>query len=171
MYNINDKSSAIRNIQKYLAKIYEGTLNVNENGLFDEKTIIALNKFQEENGLYVKASVDFSTFSAISDAYNKAIIAREMQKKNPHIKFPITRGMQGLEIYKLNSMLGDILRHYSLFDYPPLVNYYSEETEKAVNEIRKIFNLSKQNGIDEVLYSRLEDEIKSINIIINSVNE
>ena len=153
MYNINDKSSAIRNIQKYLAKIYEGTLNVNE------------------NGLYVKASVDFSTFSAISDAYNKATIVGEMQKKNPHLRFPITRGMQGFEIYKINSMLGDILRHYSLFDYPPLVNYYSEETEKAVNEIRKIFNISKQNGIDEILYSRLEDEIKSINIIINSVNE
>ncbi len=171
MYNINDKSSAIRNIQKYLAKIYEGTLNVNENGLFDEKTIIALNKFQEENGLYVKASVDFSTFSAILDAYNKAIIVGEMQKKNPHLKFPLTRGMQGFEIYKINSMLGDILRHYSLFDYPPLVNYYSEETEKAVNEIRKIFNISKQNGIDEILYSRLEDELKSINVIINSLNE
>ena len=171
MYNINDKSSAIRNIQKYLAKIYEGTLNVNENGIFDEKTIIALNKFQEENGLYVKASVDFSTFSAILDAYNKAIIVCEIQKKNPRLKFPLTRGMQGFEIYKINSMLGDILRHYLLFDYPPLVNYYSEETEKAVNEIRKIFNLSKQNGIDEILYSRLEDEIKSINIIINSVNE
>ena len=112
MYNINDKSSAIRAIQKYLSKIYEDTLNVNENGIFDDKTSFALNRFQKENELEIKNSVDFAAFSAIINAYNEASLISDVKRQNPHIKFPLTRGMQNIEIYKINSILGDILRHY-----------------------------------------------------------
>ena len=171
MYNINDKSSAIRAIQKYLSKIYGDTLNVNENGIFDDKTSFALNRFQKENELEIKNSVDFAAFSAIINAYNEASLISDVKRQNPHIKFPLTRGMQNIEIYKINSILGDILRHYSLSDSPPLTNYYSEQTENAVKKVSGIFNMDEQAEIDEILYSKIEKELKAINTIINDGNE
>lgn len=171
MYNINDKSAAIRQIQRCLAKIYADSLNVNENGIFDEKTALALSRFQKDNGLEIKDSVDFVTFLAIMDAYNKANLVSETKRQNPHIKFPLARGMQGGEIYKVNSMLSGILQHYSISNKPPLSNYYSEETENVAKIVSGIFDMPEQHEIDETFYYKLEKELNAINTIISERNE
>lgn len=171
MYNINDNPATIRVIQKYLAKIFEGTFYINQNGVFDENTILALNRFQKENNLEIKDYVDYTAFTAIFDAYSNAKLIDIVKTNAPHIDFPISRGMQSGEIYKINSMLAEILRYYSVFELPSATNYFSAETENAIKLLSSILDIEEQTQIDEIFYYKMLKEHKSIKSIINAQNE
>lgn len=171
MYNINDNAAAIRVIQKYLAKIFEDTFYISQNGVFDENTILALNRFQKENNLEIKDYVDYTAFTAIFDAYSNAKLIDIVKTNTPHIDFPISRGMQSSEIYKINSMLAEILRYYSVFELLPVTNYFSAETENAIKLLSSILDIEEQTQIDEIFYYKMLNEHKSIKSIINAKDE
>ncbi len=167
MYHIRDNKAAIRVTQRYLSKIYRNTITVSENGVFDEKTIAALNMFQKEHELEIVNYVDFDTFSKIFEAYLDAERNLSVEKVTSSVVFPISRGTQSNFMLQINSMLTDVLKFYSIFDAPGITNYYSAETENAVKYISKIFGLPEQTEIDQLLYLRLYDEWNSINTTKN----
>ena len=165
MYSIEDKTAAVRTLQKYLSKIYSDEVTINPNGIFDDNTLFALNRFQRENGLSIENYADFQSFDAIYNAYIGEVIREKAGKSAPDTAFPLKRGDQSYSVLRLNAMLGEILDYYSMPHYSPKSDYFSSDTEKSIRLIREILNFEDGNTIDEVLYSRILSEWKSINKI------
>lgn len=171
MYMISDNEAAIKALQRYLAEIYRDLMVVNINGIFDDNTILALNRFQNENNLIVRDYVDYECYILIYNAYAKKIKHSQLHKAVPKDTFPIKRGDQSPIVKTINSMLCKILEYYSM-NYSMLGgDYYSEDTQKANHIVRDIFNFEKNDTIDEEMYLRLIDELKSINQIKNKSSD
>jgi hypothetical protein len=165
MYNIEDKVSAVRTLQKYLKKIYGDETSLNQNGILDDNTLIALNRFQRENGFSIEAYADFKSFDAIYDAYITEVIREKTRKFAHDTTFPLKRGDQSYSVLLLNTMLREILDYYSMLHYTPKTDYFSFDTEKSARIIREILGFDDSDTIDELLYSRILMEWKSINKI------
>ena len=165
MYSISDKRSSVKMLQRYLNKIYEKEMTINKNGVFDEDTLLALNKFQKDNNLDIKEYADYETFSALYSSYIQKQKKLEAQKKNPNVQFPIQRGETSLFVARINHIMSEILIYYSLYWISPKGDYFSNITEEAIRIIRGIFGFEDSDTIDELLYLRLIDEFESINLI------
>ena len=167
MYMINDNKAAIKTLQRYLAEIYSDESSVNVNGIFDNNTLLALHRFQKENNLIVRDYVNYECYILIYNAYTKKIKHYQLHKAVPKDTFPIKRGDQSPIVETINSMLCKILEYYSMNYSVPRGDYYSDATQKANHIVRDIFNFEKNDTIDEDMYLRLIDELKSINKIKN----
>lgn len=165
MYDINDNISAIKTLELYLGKIYQDEISINQNGNFDDLTKMALNRFQSENGLMQKSYADFESYRAIYKAYQEKIEQDNARKIAPDIIFPIKRGDQSSAVLKFNSMLKEILEFYSNYSFIPQSDYFSEETEEAVRILQNVFDFEINGIANDIFYSRLVKEWKSINKI------
>ena len=163
MYRIDDKSSAIKNVQKYLSKIYEGTYIISQNGIFDQNTVLALNKFQNDNNLEIKNYINYQDFVMLYDLYVSAI-EREKTKGSAGIgiDYPISRGYKSHEMINVNKMLLDITRNYGHFIPIKINEYFSFDTLEALQVINDIFGMEDVDLIDENMHSRIIKEWKSI---------
>ena len=162
MYIINDNEAAIKTLQRYLSEIYSEEIDVNINGIFDNSTILALNRFQKENNLDVRNYVDYECYTLIYDAYTIKMNRLRLHKDIKRNTFPIKRGDQSPIVATINLMLCEILKYYKINYSIPRGDYYSDDTQKANHIIRDIFNIEKADTIDEKMYSRLIEEWKSI---------
>lgn len=161
MYQITDKEAAIKSIQKYLSKIYKDEIMVSETGFFDQNTLLALNRFQNENALKEATYVDYYNFTLLFDRY-MIETERENRRKNANVTYPLTRGYKNPEMYGINNMLLGITRHYGHFIPISVSDYFSEDTENALKIVNDIFNFGDVNYIDELLHSRIIKEWNSI---------
>ena len=162
MYDINDNISAIKTLQRYLAKIYKNEISINQNGKFDDKTKIALNRFQRENNFIERDYADLESYRAIYKAYLSKLKQEDAHKIAPDILFPIKKGDQSPAIFKFNSMLKEMLEFYSNYSFIPQNDYFSEETENAVRILQDILDFEINGIVNDVFYSRLAKEWKSI---------
>ena len=168
MYDVSDKRSAIKVLQRYLNKLYGNELSISQNGIFDESTILALNKFQKDNNLDITDHADRETFSALYSSYVEKDKELELKKRNPNLRFPIKRGESSPFIANINYIMREILMHYSIYWITPGGDYFSSTTEEAVKALRDIFEFKSTNVVDEMLYLRLKDEFESISMIKRS---
>lgn len=162
MYQINDNNAAIKLLQRYLGGIYEGSVIINQTGVFDENTAAALNAFQTQNSFKIKPYADREVYESIYNEYLRSLRKKAAEKAAPDIFFPAKRGSRSLSIGIVNSMLNDLLKFYSIFDFSPQGEYFTSETERAIKEIGKIFETDTDGTLDEELYLRITDEWKSI---------
>lgn len=163
MYRINDKSAAIKTVQKYLSKIYGETHIISQNGIFDENTVLALNKFQNENNLETKKYIDYQDFVILYDLYVSAIEREKISGSvGIGINYPISRGYRNHEMINVNRMLLDITRHYGHFIPIKINDYFSFYTLQALEIINDIFGMEAIAFIDENIHSRIIKEWKSI---------
>lgn len=165
MYAINDKSEAIRAIQRSLTLIDGERYYTVPNGRYDEKTRAVVTKFQEDNGLPTDGAVDYGTNTAIADAaMKKSETYSLLDTSSTKIPFPISLGYFGDEMTDIHRAISEILDYYGIYHSVKCEKYYSQETARAVAEIRRAMHLSYGEHIDEELYSRMLRERKSINI-------
>ncbi len=165
MYNIKDNRSAVKTLQRYLKKIYGNEVAINQNGIFDDNTQAALNRFQRENNLSIKAYADFQSFDSIYSAYTNELLREAARRSAPDTSFPFKRGDQSPSVLRLNNMLLEILDYYSMPLYMLKSDYYSSDTEKSVRTIREILDFEAGDEVDEILYSRILSEWRSISKI------
>lgn len=163
MYRISDKKAAIKEIQSYLAVISNGDLIVVPSGVYDENTRLAVSDFQKRNGISESGVVNFETFTALHDAYEKETNRRRTSKiTDTFIEFPLTPGSRRQEMIHVNEMMNNLLEYYGRGKIHRRGDYFSRETACAVAIMREIYSLPEGTEIDEELYERLTNDHKSI---------
>ena len=149
MYHIEDKSSAIKEIQKMLS--------VNETGNCDEKTRASVLELQRLKGLASNGVVDYNTYTVIREEYERRK-RRENVFKSSVLRdnaFPYELGSHGHDVTILNGMLANQIEKYSLPLWKPRGSFYSKATAFAVEFLREVFYLEGGRCIDELFYEKL----------------
>ena len=157
MYSIDDKSAAIKSIQKLL--------RVNPTGVFDKNTINAVAETQKRNGLEVSGRVDYITFLAILAEYKLFLssnLPNEISLLNSNRQYKF--GDYGVEVERINSLLGAIISEYRVEHRIPRGPYFNHDTVAAIKAVRKIFGMSDSSTLDSRLYNRIFQESESIKI-------
>lgn len=167
MYRINDKSAAIRELQKYLRAIGYDGLTIVPSGIYDESTRAAVERFQAENGIPKSGAVDYNTHTRIYDRHKENLKARKSSEKR---SLPFLKGAYNEDIREINRCIKKIMDYYGLAHRIQNSAYFSEETERCVMLLRKIFGLSDSKGIDALLLSRIESECRSINELVDNLS-
>ena len=152
MKMIDDKEAYIREIQRFIIGV-DSESGVVENGIYDEKSKLAVRKFKAENGLSENSDIDYETYTVLYQKYKEANIKRSRTMK---------RYDRGDDVLMLNMMLGTVGRGYDGFDAPPISDYFSEKTELAVLSMREIFDMGNEAYADALFYERLRVEYEII---------
>ena len=156
MYHINDTVSALKEVQRLL--------NVNETGIYDEKTKDAVEKIQKTYGIESVNTVDYATFNAILDEYKKEKIKRLNFKYLYNPKFPYVIGDMGDNVKLINDSIRLVLEDYVYEDLLPKGTFLNQITLTAANFLRKIFKMEPSEEIDEAFMNRLLLEKNAIEI-------
>lgn len=163
MYRVNDRVSAIKEIQGYLGAIIVDEPFVAPSGVYDDNTRLAVIKFQEQNGLESDGIVDMITFDLLYAQYRRKIERDKIQRStNSFVDFPILPGDFTPALAHINKMMSSLLDNYGVTHDLSDGTYYSRAMSEAVKEIRRIYLLEALDLIDEVLYSRMVNDYNSI---------
>lgn len=158
MYRLDDKSAAIKNIQRYLKKVLDNN-EMQVTGIFDKATLNLLNEYQRRYGLSITNYVGYEALSLLYDSFLKK--SAEYQINN--LNFPIQKGQASDNIYSINKMISEVLIHYGNFHPYKITRYYSKQTEDDVKRLKIIFGMQDTPSIDIDFYLRLVSEWNSIN--------
>lgn len=155
MYRINDKAAAIRNIQRFLAKISSDRAVV-PSGVYDEDTRLAVIDFQKRMDIAPSGAVDRGTLDMLYAEYiSKAKTETLARGVGSFISFPLREGNMDGAVIHLNKTLSDLLDHYGITHRLRSSSFYSSETAEAVRIMRKIYLLPEDTLVDEELYIRM----------------
>ena len=163
MYRINDKSSAIESVQRYLRVVGNQDIFVAPTGVYDENTKLSVMDFQGKNGLSVDGIVDIITFDKLFYQYSLILERDNIREKfDSFIRFPLLPGQFSGAMIHINRTLSRLLDHYGETHNLRESNFYSPSTADAVKIIRRIYLLEDKNLIDEELYGRMINDHDSI---------
>ena len=158
MYKFDDKKSAIKEVQKYLVKIY-GDDSVYQSGIYDEQTKYFVLLFQKESGIEQSGIVDLKTFNRLFEKYINSVYEEVLLNQDPVFSsIPIKPKAYADEMLVINKMIADMLDCYGVYHSIRSSYYFSEETVNGINELRKIMCLKNSNEIDREFYIRLKKE-------------
>lgn len=149
MYEIEDRASAIKELQRLLFE--------NETGVYNDKTRNKVVEVQLGEGIEPSGIVDLMTFNAIVDRFRKDGLITKTNNNAPlEGNFPYEQGDFGNDTAILNSMLAAVIEKHGIQLWRPKGGYYSRITVSAVKRLREIFNLPPGTHIDEIFYDRLK---------------
>lgn len=152
MKMIDDKEAYIREIQRFIIATDRDTAVV-ENGIYDEKSKLAVKRFKEENGLSSDSTVDYETYTLLYQKYKESNINQSRT---------LNQYDRGEDVLMLNMMLSSVGGAYSDVITPPVSDYYSERTELAVLRMREIFDMGNDTSADPLFYERLRLEYENV---------
>ncbi len=155
MRKIEDKSAFIEEIQLFLIGVTkDGEALISKNGIYDEKTKLAVKNFKRENGMPEDSVVDYETFELLYLKYLEAgkLEARTMQ-----------RGDRGNDVLELNMLLRGVGSAYSEFIDYEHTDYFSSDTERSIYYLKEIFGFELNDSTaDGVFTERLRAEYQLI---------
>lgn len=151
MYDINDKSAAIKEIQRYLSE-HDGSVICS--GVYDDYTARAVKEAQIKNGLPASGVADRITFEAIYADYRRSLAKKAAKRLSPRADFPLKFGDSGREVYNLNAMLSRIALYYGEAN-AIRGSFFGSESARITKRLREIFQLEVAEFVDEELYLRL----------------
>ena len=163
MYRINDRSEAIRRVQRYLTVAGNPEIFVAPTGVFDDNTRLSVIDFQKSKRIEESGVVDKITFDLLFEDFT-FINERESirEKFDSFITFPLFPGEMSDGMMHINRTLSRLLNHYGLPNDVRNSNFYSPATSIAVGLLQKIYLLEEKNMIDEKFYSRMVEDHNSI---------
>lgn len=170
MYRINDRSSAIKSVQRYLRVVGNPEIFVAPTGVFDDNTRLSVIDFQEKNNVEPSGIVDRITFDLLFLAFtlhNEKNRIREGY--DSFISFPLIPGAFHPAMIHINRTLARLLNHYRKHHSLRESNFYSKSTSEAVKLMREIYLLGDVDMIDEELYGRMVTDHDSINDLDNNL--
>jgi long-subunit fatty acid transport protein len=154
MYQIDDRVSAIKEIQRLLY--------LKQTGIYDADTKTSVSDIQSDYSIKVTGIVDYDTFNAILEEYKKH------QRTDTHYlyfpNFPYVIGDLNENVGLIHGALLPILKSYRYEASIPTGNYLGQVTLDAVNFLRKIFRMPISEEIDEKFIDRLMLERKSLEL-------
>lgn len=157
MYFIDDRKSAVAQIQRYLYTISAAQPDLAQtpiDGFYEEDTRRAVVLFQKKNALEETGRVDLSTFSSL---YDSARRAQDAQATN--VLRDLRYGDDGDDVLRLNRMLSHFSRTYRTVGRVPDSSFYTKETEAAVGALQKILKFEENGVADRLFQQRLAKEI------------
>ena len=153
MYNIKNKITPIREVQKYLVIISqsENSLpHITVDGIYGDELRAAVAELQRIEGIEVTGLVDYKTFNSILNRYNALVNYKRITNKvySPN-DYPLARGDNNDSVLMLNAMLR-ILSDYYEFKKPNDESFFSNDTLDAVIYLKGIFGMERSAtvGID-----------------------
>ena len=163
MYNISDKSSAIRELQRYLGKI-EKAFTIVPSGVYDAKTRFAIERFQLNNGLRVTGDTDKETFDGIYREYINIMQVEEARDRwRGIIRFPISVGNVGSDVRRVNEAVIALASYYGIHHENTTSPVYTEQTAEAVRALAKIYGINSDGRVlDELTFDRMFKDLGSI---------
>lgn len=168
MYKIYNKSDAVKQVQKYLAKAGNSEFFIAPTGIFDSNTRSAVKEFQSQEGLKDTSVVDKTTFDLLYQKSALEQIKYDVSKATKtFIGFPIYYGDRADGMERINHMIETVLRHHGKDHRVTKTAYFTKETLSGVNILREIFMLEGEGSIDEIFYYRLVNEYTSIHDLNN----
>ena len=168
MYELLDKSAAIREIQKFLFVISDKVNNkvprVSIDGIYGEETKNAVLIFQNLYDIDGDGTVDKITFDKMYVLYRDALeeaIGRDYIITDNG--FPISVGTQSTDVIYIHLLINELSKTYRDIEKVDVrSSYFSDISKKAVNDLEEIFRIDKKGEVDAVLLERMEAEIDSI---------
>ena len=155
MYSINDRTSAIKEVQMYLIKIGYGD-EIIPSGEFDTYTELAVKSFQKRMEIEESGIVNYQTHTLLKEEYQKSAIKDMINKSGgPGAYFPIKLGDFGEHIPPINSAISYILNHFGIHNDVQNGKFFSKESERATLELQKMMQLNSDGIIDQVFYARI----------------
>ena len=165
MYRIDDKSAAIREIQKFLFTLHYFTEElpfVTIDGIYGAATRSAVASYQALRGLSATGIVDNITFSRLYGDYLAAKTALSAEAFiPPNTPLPISIGASGVGIRNLQNLLNALLSAYGTETRTDVSGTFSYATEKAVNEIRRIYRLPQDGTVTNELFRKMQRDYEN----------
>ena len=158
MYKSENKSDAIKEVQKYLITINDKNSKIVANGIYDFATKNAIEEFQTFMNIPVTGTVDYKTFTALYETYKRELEKKRVKQEHAQIKFPIKLGDYGTEVLKINEQMGYFLEKNEDAFYLRGGSVFSKESAKAARRIREILRLKEGSDVDEEFYHRIEND-------------
>ncbi len=160
MYSLDDKSSAIREVQQFLFVIGQrlDIPHLSIDGYYDEETFKAVRAFQRINKLEPNGAVDRETFDMIYKEYLKT--QSELNKESVKFdvtEFPLELGDNGNGVSYLNALIRELSVFYKNLP-TPLGTFYSAITESAVKMLQSYFRTEENGKTTFELLERIENE-------------
>lgn len=153
-YMINDRTAAIRNIQRLLF--------MNESGVYDERTAETVREAQRRNGIGVSGLVDRETFYALLAEHDNEKMRKAYTSELDPREFPYDVGSYGVGVGEIVRLVRSAL---SVYDLPFNLrgSIYSAALGEAVRALRGIYGFDDATDVDEKLYVRIKRELLTIN--------
>jgi len=169
MYALNDKRSAVIEVQRYLYLISNTTHpyvpRVSIDGIYGVETEVAVRAFQAANGIEITGKVDYQTFQILS------LAAEVSNDRNAARKYlitgeglPLKKNMMNDDVVVLHTMISEIQKTYDYLTEVNRTSYFSNQTEKAVFELQELFGLEPTGEVDAAMLERLIIELDSIKL-------
>lgn len=163
MYDYNDKSTATREIQRFLSIVSQkdkSIPHVTVDGNFGDETRLAVTEFQRLNNIDQTGIVDKLTFDILYSVYLARISESELSDLNFNPNdFPLKIGDSGSDVETLNSLLSE-LRVF----YRELIkiegDFFSGDTEYSVKQMQGHFREEQSGYVDNNFFNRLKKELK-----------
>ena len=167
MYNINDKSSAIRESKKQLfaisEKLYPQIPRTTIDGFYDEETRTAVKEFQKIKGFTESGNIDFNTFNEIYNDYKivlDAFYGRDYIIEES--RFPLGIGDMSEDVRTLHIIINELANTYPEIQNVGTGNYYSKRTGEAIKYLRNLFIMEESDILDRILFARMLTELDAI---------
>lgn len=163
MYDINDKRSAIREIQGYLNRISRETGEfpcVVVDGIYGEETRSCVRAFQSRVGIAPTGTVDFQTFEALLREYS--LVLKKAAEHRCVILIPdklysgvIAKGEESGIVSIIQALLSTLRVIYDDIGDVEINGIFDTATEEAVKALQRIDGIPETGIIDTATWNAL----------------
>ena len=171
MYRIDDRTSAIREIQRYLYEIHKAGLvsisRVPIDGIYGEQTRNAVSEFQDTQGIERSGSVGYETYTAIYREYRQAqALAGNKEYLISDNPFPFKRGDNSTDIEVIHLIFRELRNYYPDLPFVKRSSYFSGETESVARAAEAIFGMNESGTVTKALYDRMLRELSARKLMV-----
>ena len=154
MNDFTDKSSSVRELQKYLYFISLRDPDIPKivpDGIYGKMTEEAVSAFQKKAGLPVTGKVDMITWNAIVDEYNE--LSASGAVPDPLYIFPsgeyvVKVGEKSDTVSVIQILLRCLNGEYSFKTVITVTGIFTDRDARAVKEIQRIHGLEQTGNVD-----------------------
>ena len=173
MYELLDKSSAIKEIQKFLYvisdKVNTEVPRISIDGIYGEETENAVKTFQDLYGIIPTGIVDRITFDLLFKLYNENSFSTDKSYIDENL-FPVKVGSQGNHVLNIHLLMLELREKYKDIGNILKSTYFSEESKRVTQQLQKIFRYIETGVVDYQFYQRMLlelDSLKRLNELYN----
>lgn len=159
MYDIDDKESAIRSVQRFLLELHYDTGEipfVTIDGIYGPATRAAVAAYQRLRSLPETGEVDYATWQSLFRDYTAALAAREgAATVPPDTPLPVRIGASGEGVENLQRLMNYLAEQYGLALRTDVSGVYSYSTEQLANALRAIYRLPEDGTVTSEFYDKM----------------
>ena len=170
--DFSDKKRAIMQVQKWLralARVGFPLPLVVPDGIYTDTTREAVSVFQGLSGLATTGTVDYVTWLALRDDYNKAVASAESSRPIYPFEYEqnyneVTVGEETTLVYMIQAMLAELVSVYTTLALQEISGVYDSNTAENVKKLQQVWLLPPTGSVDKETWNRLADAYnKNIN--------